>query len=784
MPRSVPVQDTAPPLRFLIIDDNRSDAYLVRQCLDEAFTKRPPQLEHAATIDEAMSRLDGSRYDLLLIDFRLGADDGISLLRRIRARGIGTPAIFLTGYGNEEIVAQALKAGVDDYVPKGAENLPRLPDAVRHTLARFEQRRALEEAERRYRMLYEAAPVGVFQTAKDGTVLGANPAALQILGCQDLRALLGLNSRDFYADPKDRKRWMEVMESEGAVQGMEARCRRLDGQIIWARVSALAIRDGAGRLVSFEGTLEDITPRMEAEEALRRSEARKTSILDAALDAIITIDAAGRITEFNPAAERMLGYGRTEALGRELAELIIPPAFRAGHREGLARYLATSEPRILGRRIEMTAIRRDGSEFPVELAITRVPGDGPVQFTGFMRDQSERRQAEDALRRSEEQLRSSQKMEAVGRLAGGVAHDFNNLLTVIQGHSELLLARLRSDDPIRKEIEQIRKAGERAAGLTRQLLAFSRRQVLQARVLDLNEVVADMEKMLRRLIGEDIDLITRLGPRIAHVKADPGQLEQVIMNLAVNARDAMPEGGRLIIETADTTLDEKFCRAHPPTHPGPYVMLALTDTGSGMAPETLSYLFEPFFTTKEKGKGTGLGLATVYGIVKQSDGYVWVESEPGKGSSFRIYLPPVEGPAQTVEPKTGGSGVDTGSETILLVEDEPVVRELARRILEMNGYNVLEAGDVGEARRLCGTHPEPIHLLVTDVVMPVMSGRGLADALSSLRPEMRVLYMSGYTDDAIVRHGILLEGVPFLQKPFTPQRLAAKVREVLDLPRD
>jgi CheY-like chemotaxis protein len=375
-------------------------------------------------------------------------------------------------------------------------------------------------------------------------------------------------------------------------------------------------------------------------------------------------------------------------------------------------------------------------------------------------------------------------MEAVGRLAGGVAHDFNNLLTVIQGHSELLLARLPADDPTRKEIDQIRKAGERAAGLTRQLLAFSRRQVLQARVLDLNEVAVDMEKMMHRLIGEDIELITRLGPEMPHVKADPGQLEQVIMNLAVNARDAMPDGGRLILETADTLLDEGFCRDHPPTRPGRYVMLALTDTGTGMTPETRAHLFEPFFTTKEKGKGTGLGLATVYGIVKQSGGYIWAESEPGKGSTFRIYLPPVDAPARSHEPRGGAPATIEGSETILLVEDEPVVRQLARRILEMNGYTVLEAGDVGDARRLCATHPGPIQLLLTDVVMPVMSGRGLADALSGLRPGMRVLYMSGYTDDAVMRHGIQAEGVPFLQKPFTPQGLAAKVREVLDLPHD
>src|SRR5436309_3481812 len=499
--------DTTEGPRFLIVDDSESDIVLVRECLDEAFKNHPPRLEHAATSEEALARLDRDAYDLMLIDYRLGADDGISLLRRIRERGIGTPAILLTAYGSEELVAQAMKAGADDLVPKGPENLARLLDAVRHTLARFEQRQA--------------------------------------------------------------------------------------------------------------------------------------SILDAALDAIITIDAAGRVTEFNPAAERTFGYPRSEALGHELAELIIPPALRARHREGLARHLATGEARVLGRRVELTGMRRDGTEFPVEVAITRVPGKGPVMFTGFMRDLSEWRQAEEALRRSEEQLRMSQKMEAVGRLAGGVAHDFNNLLTVIQGHGELLLARLPPDDPNRHEIDQIRKASERAAALTRQLLAFSRRQVLQPRVLDVNAVVEDMDKMLRRLIGEDVELVMRLDPGIAHVRADPGQIEQVIMNLAVNARDAMPDGGRLIVETAGVDLDETFCRNHAPAEPGPYVMLRLSDTGTGMDAQTRSHLFEPFFTTKEKGKGTGLGLATVYGIVKQSGGCIWAESERRPGAPFPIHLPPV-----------------------------------------------------------------------------------------------------------------------------------------------
>ena len=635
-------------------------------------------------------------------------------------------------------------------------------------------------ADQRFLMI-DDGETGRFQIAPDGMILGANAAALKILGCPDLENLPALNARDLWAGPEERDSWVASLDREGAVQGMEARCRRLDGRMIWARVSARAIRDRGHRVLSYEGTLEDITGRKEGEEALRQSEARKASILDAALDAIITIDARGRITEFNPAAERMFGYRRDEAVGREMADLIIPPALRARHRDGLARHLATGEIRVLGRRVKMPALRRDGTEFPVEIAITRLQGDGPILFTGFLRDQSDSRSAEDALRKSEEQLRASLKMEAIGQLAGGVAHDFNNLLTVILGHSDLLLARLTADDPVRREIEQIRRAAERAAGLTRQLLAFSRKQVLQAIVLDVNHVVADIDGMLRRIIGEDIDLVTRLGREIVHVQADPGQIEQVIMNLAINARDAMPGGGRLIIETAQVVLDESFCRDHPPTPPGKYVMLALTDTGAGMDAETRAHLFEPFFTTKEKGKGTGLGLATVYGIVKQSGGYIWPESEPGKGASFRIYLPPADGPLDTSAPTIDAAArPGDGSETILLVEDEPVVRELARTILEMNGYQVLDAGDIGEARRLCDGHPGPIHLMLTDVVMPEMSGRVLADSLVPTRPEMRVLYMSGHMDDAIARHGILLGSVPFLQKPFTPQGLAAKVREALD----
>jgi PAS domain S-box-containing protein len=383
-------------------------------------------------------------------------------------------------------------------------------------------------------------------------------------------------------------------------------------------------------------------------------------------------------------------------------------------------------------------------------------------------------------KRLEDQLIQAQKMEAVGMLAGGVAHDFNNLLTAIMGYGDLMMMALPADGPYLRHLKEIAKAATQGASLTQQLLAFSRKQILQPQLLDLGVLVADMEKMLRRLIGEDIDLVSFTDPHLALVQADPGQIQQIIMNLAVNARDAMPKGGRLTLETANVYLDEAYVRSRPEVSPGPYVMLAVSDSGLGMDAETMSHIFEPFFTTKESGKGTGLGLATVYGIVKQSGGHVWVYSEPGHGTTFRIYLPRTEEAEGPVKPQAAPVTSLEGVETVLVVEDDPNVRELITTALKMYGYLLLVAGHGDEALQHAEKHKAPIHLMLTDVVMPQISGRDLWDRLAPLHPEMKVLFMSGYTQNAIVHHGVLDSGINFIQKPFKVLALVQKVREVLD----
>ena len=497
------------------------------------------------------------------------------------------------------------------------------------------------------------------------------------------------------------------------------------------------------------------------------------SITENSPDAIITTDGRGRLTYFSRGAEAMFGYRAEKMIGSAVADL-----YPGGLEEARAVKRRLAQEGQL-RNYESGFLTKDGGCVEVSASISLLrDATGRVAGTlGVLKDIGERR-------RLEEQLRQSQKMEAVGRLAGGIAHDFNNLLTVIAGRAQLILSRLRPEEPIHRDATLVRTTADRAAVLTQQLLTFSRKQVLQPQVLNLNAVVTAMEPMLGRLIGEDIDLAVIPAESLGRVKADPGQIEQVIVNLVVNSRDAMPQGGRLTVETADVELDAAYASRHFSVPPGPYVMLAVSDTGEGMDEQTRSRVFEPFFTTKGPGKGTGLGLATVYGIVKQSGGDIQLYSEPGRGTAFRIYLPRVAQVSAEVDDTTSPSAaVARGDETVLLVEDEPEVRDLAREILEVSGYTVLQACDPLEAVVMAERHPGPIHLLLTDVIMPRQSGRALVERLRPLRPEMQVLYMSGYTNEAIVRHGVLDPDTLFIQKPFTPDALGHRVRAALDRPR-
>jgi two-component system, cell cycle sensor histidine kinase and response regulator CckA len=422
--------------------------------------------------------------------------------------------------------------------------------------------------------------------------------------------------------------------------------------------------------------------------------------------------------------------------------------------------------------------RRNGEVAAVELTVSDFEFEGRKLQLVAANDVTERERVQEILHKTEEQLRQSQKMDAVGRLAGGIAHDFNNMLSVILSYGQLALAEMNPADPMRADIEEIVKAGGRAADLTRQLLMFSRQQVLAPKVLDLNDVLTSMDRMLQRILGADVDLVSLLAPRLGRVRADLSSIEQVIMNLVVNARDAMPTGGMLTMETGNVVLDEEYARTHVGVAPGPYVMLAVTDTGTGIEKSILARIFEPFFTTKESGKGTGLGLSTVFGVVHQSGGSIWVYSEVGNGTTFKVYLPR-EDEALDVR-DVASVTTQRGSETILLVEDDEQVRGAALVILRKSGYQVLDARNAGEALLHSERYPSAIHLLLTDVVMPQMSGPELAKRLVSTRPNMKVLCMSGYTDDSIVRHGVLAAHIAFLQKPITPDTLTARVREVLD----
>ncbi len=569
-----------------------------------------------------------------------------------------------------------------------------------------------------------------------------------------------------------------------------------DGTVRSVSDSGAPVRDETGRIRGVVLVFRDTTDERRTERELAKSRTLFARLAEAGVFGIVLADSSANITEANDTFLRMVGYSREDLIAGRVRPADLTPADRLLAMEQQRASLNRSGSGITAPH-EKEFLRKDGSRMHALVVFSRLDDGGVLgvvtDLTEMKKAESERarldlkateeatkrERAEAVVRQKEEQLRQAQKMEAVGQLAGGVAHDFNNILSIILSYSELVLREIAPGERIRGEIEEILRAAGRAADLTRQLLLFSRQQTLAPRVVDLNGLVTGMDKMLRRLVGEDVDLIAVLAASLAPVMVDPGSFEQVIMNLAVNARDAMPTGGKITIETANVTLDEAYAGEHLGAKPGPHVLLAVSDTGSGMDRATQERIFEPFFTTKPQGKGTGLGLSTTFGIVQQSGGTIQVYSELGMGTTFKVYLPAV---AVAVEPRmTVAPAANTrATETILLVEDEEQVRAVARSILRRQGYHVIEAQNAGEALLLCEKHSGTIDILVSDVVMPQMSGPELARRLAAVRPTMKVLCMSGYTADAVVRHGVLEGGIAFLQKPFTPETLTAKVRQVLD----
>ena len=645
------------------------------------------------------------------------------------------------------------------------------------------QERAIFNLKSYAEKIVASVPSGLLVLASDLRILSANRSFLESFSLQ-ANAVLGRRFDEVIQADGLLLRIREVLQS-GVAQhdvlfDLHVTSRRESRP---ARITVTGIRIAEEEEARLLLTIQDLSEEERLHAARRASEQRFRDLVQG-LDAIVW-EAEARDLRFTFVSQRAEGL-----LGFPPEHWLREPDFFALrlHPEDRGRALDVCRAAVVAgadHEFEYRSVAADGRVVWLRdiVHVVRDSQGRPRQLRGLTVDLTERKRAEAALHASEEQLRQAQKMEAVGQLAGGIAHDFNNLLMVIQGDSELIRRKIPEEHPLRRNVDGIRDAAQQAATLTRQLLAFSRKQVLAPKVMDLNSVVAGMQAMLQRLLTETVQLVFVPTRDVGHVKADPGQLEQVIMNLVVNARDAMPDGGRLTMETGRLDLDDTAARDHGEATPGSYVVLAVSDTGQGMDEATRARLFEPFFTTKEPGKGTGLGLSTAYGIVRQSGGHIWVSSAPGRGTSFRICLPLVtEEPERETASPEPAAGAARGAETVLLVEDAPRVREVVREILEISGYAVLEARHGSEALEISARHRGRIHIMVTDVVMPQMGGRELAQHMAGTRPDMRVLFMSGYTDSAIVRHGVLEAGTAFLSKPFTPDALAAKVREVLDAP--
>ena len=743
--------------RILLIAANPDDRALVIRELSRGFTEF--LVEPVADERALEAALQSGDIDLVITGDDVGWSTGLWVLQSVKECRPDCPVIMLGEGENRTAIDVALKAGLDDYVVHSPEHMPRLLGAVRQALSRAAQVQTALEAETPYRKLFEHIPVGLFRSTVHGHILDVNRALVAMLGYPDRESLLLVNAFQLYWSPEDRERWQAASETKSVLEHTDLRLRRYDGGSLWVRGGARLVRDGDGQPLYYEGSAVDITDQKRAEEALERRSGEMEALFRALPDLLFHLDYRDVVVDYQAGKAADLLAPSGAPIGKCLDQIFPPTASaqldKAARRARESRTVAT---------LEFVLDQARGDE-TYEARFVPLAAE---HLLVLVRNITEKR-------RLETRLYLSQKLEAIGRLAGGIAHDFNNIVNVIMGLGALVAKRLPEGSSLVRYANDIQTAAARAADLTRQLLAFSRQQVLQPRVLDLNELVSNFEKMLRRVIGEDVELVTCYGRALGHIHADAGQVEQVILNLVINARDAMPAGGRLAIETRNVELEARDADTHVPVIPGPYVLLTVADSGRGMDAETRERIFEPFFTTKSQG--TGLGLATAYGIVKQSGGYIFVDSEPDRGSTFRIYFPQVaatlRAPVAIKEPAIDSGG----SETILVVEDEGSLREVIREMLEEKGYRVVLAGSGGEALEASAAE-HPIHLLLTDIVMPGMNGRQVAERLTAQLAGLKVLYMSGYTFDTL-REGLETQGI-FLQKPFTAEVLTRKVRAILD----
>jgi two-component system cell cycle sensor histidine kinase/response regulator CckA len=761
-------------LRILMLEDVPMDAELVEYELQRS--RIPFDARCVDTREAFLRELEEFRPDLILSDYTLPCFDGMTALSLARERAPAVPFLIVTGSVNEETAVGCMKAGATDYLLKS--NLARIGPAIEAALARVQSREAkalAEEALRRseanLRAILNTSLQAFMLVDRKGIIQALNPTAAE-WGARMLGRHLGEGDSIPLLLPDSAERFRAALT--GDARTVERCLRGVDGVERWYETTHAPVVDERGEVIGVCINARDVSERKQAEQALRESEARYRDLFDNASDLVCTTALDGTFLYVNPAWRGAIGFPEAVPAGRRFLDLV--------HADSRERYLDVVTRAKAGEtlgHVELVLVTAAGVSLTLEGNISCTTSDGtPPRIRGIYRDVTERK-------RVEEQLRRAERMQAAGRLAGGVAHEVNNMMTGVLGFSEFLLRGLDINDPRRMEVREIIKAGTRAADVTRQLLAFTRQQFLRPEVFPVNAVVQDLEKMLRRVLGEDHVLHLVLDRDTGEIRADRGQLEQALVNLMLNARDAMPDRGRVTVSTGLAVLDDAYADLHRGVRipAGEYVQLAVSDTGVGMEPEILARIFEPFFTTKPVGQGTGLGLSTVYGIVKQSEGFVWVYSEPGLGSTFKIYLPRVG--AGRASPVNGerAIGAQGGSETIMVVEDEDMVRSLASRGLREQGYTVIEARHGADALRQLELQPTAVDLVISDVVMPEMGGRELGRRLAALRPSMPVLYTSGYTGEDVIERGLLDPDAPFQQKPFTPEDLARKVREMLDAAR-